>query len=238
MQDIPHHQYIQTEIVQYCQKVQTADPEKTAKFLETVIGKALRYDQALFVKSNIPVCVDYLHVKQSFKDVAQECFEAGYTVEELTEVARHVMVSDPAFKASSNFAAKIARYYDKRPALELDSSLSKQSYLEKFITEIQALEKNFVAVKSLSFSDGAIYKARDGSLVPFEYSEFRRAKKGIKGEDYVGYVKYLKRNWKSDNASADTVKAHEAFLIEILQGAGADEKVIGKIRNFESLSED
>lgn len=238
MHDVPHHQPVQTEIVQYVQTIQTADPEKSARFLQTVVDKALRYDQALFVKSNIPVCVDYLNMKQEFKDVTQQCFEAGYTVEELSEVARHVLVSDPAFKASSNFAGKIARYYDKRPPSKLDGSLDKQAYLEKFITEIQALEKSFVAVKSLSFADGAIYKTRDGSLVAFEYSEFRRAKKGIKGEDYVGYVKFLKRNWKSDNPTVDTVKAHEAFLIDILYAAGADEKVIGKIRNFEALGED
>ena len=238
MQDIPQHQHIQTEIVQYCQTTHSANPEKTAKFLETVLGKALRYDQALFIKSNIPVCVDYLNVKQEFKDVTQKCFELGYTVEELTEVARHVLVCDSAFKTCDNFSTKIARYYKKRPDSTLEGTEEKQAYLEKFITEIQALEKHFVAVKSLSFSDGAIYKTRDGSLVPFEYSEFRRAKKGVKGEDYVGYVKYLKKNWKSDDPAIDTVKGHETFLIDMLYSAGADEKVVGKIRNFEALNDD
>lgn len=223
------NQTINSSIDAYCETITTADKTKTKKFLQDVLCKALFYDHVLFLKDQSPECKAFEKNKEAFKDITHQCYDAGYSADELTALAYLVTQSANRTEVRKNFSAKIHRYDGKYTRSPAPLGISeKVDLLQKFIKTTQSLEVSFNKVKSLEVN----YKDRNGSDTPFQYDYFRMGKKGIKAfPDYVGFFKFVKKNWKSKDPESDGVKQHVKFLSSQFQSLVANDDISKKVFN-------
>jgi hypothetical protein len=149
----------------------------------------------------------FKEAKIDFKTIVQKLLKSGEGIASVLSEMNQSIENKEDVKTISNFTAKIKRFNKK---------IEKASVKETSVTlgqATKALEASYRSMRELP-----------------EHIEFRRAKKGIKGEEYVGYFKFLKQMVKSGEFTKEMVLPLQAQFAQA--GIAKEAKVFKKIAHL------